>query len=168
MKNQVNFFYTTILKVKRYLGHQDSRVWKAVWRLEKFKLVSNGTITNKIPFGLYRRFDHVTTRFISPYTSKNGILFVKYIYWVYILPAGILINHMHCFASVTWHVGVAGTNKLYPFGWTHIKLWWWCLCKNSEKMIGSFINSHPACGWQMLNILRLFYLIVLKIGIMCA
>ena len=30
------------------------------------------------PEGLYGRFDHVTTRFISPYTSKNGILFVKY------------------------------------------------------------------------------------------
>ena len=29
-----------------------------------------------IPEGLYGRFDHVTTRFISPYTSKNSILFV--------------------------------------------------------------------------------------------
>ena len=29
--------------------------------------------------GFYGRFDHVTTRFISPYTFKNGILFVKYI-----------------------------------------------------------------------------------------
>ena len=44
-------------------------------------------LTNKIPFWMClvghvikshkaRRFDHVTTRFISPYTSKNGILFV--------------------------------------------------------------------------------------------
>ena len=29
-----------------------------------------------IIFGLYGRFDHVTTRFISPYTFKNGILIV--------------------------------------------------------------------------------------------
>ena len=29
-----------------------------------------------IIFGLYGRFDHVTTRFKSPYTFKNGILIV--------------------------------------------------------------------------------------------
>ena len=32
------------------------------------------------PFGLYGRFDHVTTRFISLYTSKNGIAFVIFLF----------------------------------------------------------------------------------------
>ena len=52
IKNQVDFFISPyILKVKRYLGHQDSRVWKAVSDVLKcLKLVSNGNITNKIPF----------------------------------------------------------------------------------------------------------------------
>ena len=55
--------------------------------LFRTKLTTNGNIRNKIPFleiliwltreGLYGRFDHVTTIFISPYTSKNGILFVN-------------------------------------------------------------------------------------------
>ena len=30
------------------------------------------------PEGLYGRFDHVTIRFISSYTSRNGILFVMF------------------------------------------------------------------------------------------
>ena len=47
-----------------------------IWRLEKFKLLSNGNITNKIPFlDVYGDINLVImwpTRFISPYTSKNG------------------------------------------------------------------------------------------------
>ena len=57
----MNFFSYSHLQVKRYLGHQDIRVWKAVSKVLKVYIVQ---------FLVYKRF-------ISPYTSKNGILIVK-------------------------------------------------------------------------------------------
>ena len=77
LKIEWTFFYIAILKVKRYLGHQDNRGWKALsYRsligLEKFKLVSNGNI-----FGLYGIWSRDQPDLYLHTHPKKGILFVK-------------------------------------------------------------------------------------------
>ena len=126
------------------------------WRLQKFKLVSNGNIPNtwKMPFFESVWWDLITspTRFISPYPPKNDIktiyiIFVMFTEFIASLPFEICALDMSLtgekqserFSSV--HCFQNRTDK-WAFHWSPVP--------SPPRFLNVLLNSGSLCGDEIL------------------